>query len=910
MAFVSRFLAEPNCRFCPLHYYPKVPPEGELDASLALIGEGPGYNEERVRRPFIGPAGQMLDWLLRRLKERREDLWISNAACCMPHHVVIDEVEDLVKSVATTRKESVFEHCRTRLLKELAIVKPKVVIAAGAFAMESLTGAQKIMNRHGALFPVDLSWLAEHAHLGLEQFKKPGLPLPNLEPDNVTYVIPTLHPAHLIRGEVRKTQSVLYVMEKAFRIAREGPRDEGFFEVISPYSPGGARYNIDKLKVIVDRLIRLKKPIAIDFETTAADARHADMTIIGVGSNALKLGVAVSWLAWDRRRQIFVECWSPDEKQEIWELFARLWAARLEMWMWNMNFDITVGQRYWPKQFQGPFYDGIHLHWLVQPDTPHKLGWACLEVLDAPAWKPDFRDKEKAGASTDRDGAVYNAGDDLYTARVIPYLQKRVVERKNGHLVDRQRRVTDLARKAYYGGIPVNLDKLEVALGEYEVKRAKSLHKMRAALAPELQDLNEYMHSVRCRRARASATNRGVRYKEPKRVVVTDEDGDNPFSPTSPDQATWYLYNFLNLPVTRWTKGGKDGTNRKPAYSYKGVLNEMGHPLVKEFVDFSDYLDPLKRLREIRAAVDPTTGRMHPPWNTTGMAGTRWVSKPNCQNLYKDIKKLLEAEPGYVWVGADAAQLELRILACLAGIPKLLELFNKPPFNEDKEEWKKYDPAYDAHSLVATLVYGEGFTKASFEDKKKLRTLVKRVVYGMNYGAHPPKIQLTLLEDKNNTSALRAQLAGEEGLRRVEAIYNGFHAYIPEVRQWAASEVAKVRARGYQVIPPFSRRRYWPVMEVEEPKLRNTPIQLCAGDIFNDMVCSMDDEVERNGWSMDDAYMAIHLHDACYWHVRKELAKPMVKLINRHFDYWLAGPRGHVHIYGQAGIGPTAADVG
>jgi DNA polymerase-1 len=346
---------------------------------------------------------------------------------------------------------------------------------------------------------------------------------------------------------------------------------------------------------------------------------------------------------------------------------------------------------------------------------------------------------------------------------------------------------------------------------------------------------------------------------------------------------------------------------RKPSCSYKAVLDHLNTPLVQAYVDLSDITDPIRKYTEILEFIDPSTGRIHPSWSVCGQVGTRWRSSGvNVQNLYKEIKQSLVAEPGYVWVGADAAQIEQRILACFAGVTKLLALFNAPPVDEVAEPWKKLDPNYDAHSLVAGLVFGEVYLGASDKEKSGMRTLVKRVVYGMNYGAYPPKIQTSLLEDKDLPSLVRAKLTGEAGLRNVETIFNGFHAYLPQVQAWAVAEVARVRKSGLQIIPPLNRKRWWVVKDVEEPKIRNTPIQVSAGDIVNVAFLNMDDDIQAAGL---DACFIIHGHDACYWHVREEHAEAVRTIINKRFQLQLNANGNRVFIYGQARIGATAADV-
>ena len=74
------------CGRCPLHTRRQhaVPGEGPVNATIMLIGEGPGANEDRTGRPFVGRAGQLLEELLASIGLTREDVYIANVVKCRP----------------------------------------------------------------------------------------------------------------------------------------------------------------------------------------------------------------------------------------------------------------------------------------------------------------------------------------------------------------------------------------------------------------------------------------------------------------------------------------------------------------------------------------------------------------------------------------------------------------------------------------------------------------------------------------------------------------------------------------------------------------------------------------------------------------------------------------------------------
>jgi hypothetical protein len=75
-----------DCTRCPLHEGRSraVPGEGNPEAGLMLIGEGPGYHEDKQARPFVGASGKFLEQLLNDIGYRREDVFITNVVKCRP----------------------------------------------------------------------------------------------------------------------------------------------------------------------------------------------------------------------------------------------------------------------------------------------------------------------------------------------------------------------------------------------------------------------------------------------------------------------------------------------------------------------------------------------------------------------------------------------------------------------------------------------------------------------------------------------------------------------------------------------------------------------------------------------------------------------------------------------------------
>jgi uracil-DNA glycosylase len=128
--------AEASCRRCPLYKKATqvVPGEGRARAVLMLVGEQPGDSEDREGRPFVGPAGRMLDQALAAAGIERGDAFVTNAV----KHFKFEERGKRRLHKRPNAQE--IERCRWWLDLERRIVKPGMIVALGATAARSLLG--------------------------------------------------------------------------------------------------------------------------------------------------------------------------------------------------------------------------------------------------------------------------------------------------------------------------------------------------------------------------------------------------------------------------------------------------------------------------------------------------------------------------------------------------------------------------------------------------------------------------------------------------------------------------------------------------------------------------------------------------------------------------------------------------
>ena len=119
-----------HCQRCPLYRNATQTGfgEGPIDAALLLVGEQPGDQEDREGRPFVGPAGRILDLALEKAGLDRRSIYVTNAVKHFKH-----EQRGKRRLHKHPNRDEV-EKCRWWLDQELVLVKPRLVIALGALA--------------------------------------------------------------------------------------------------------------------------------------------------------------------------------------------------------------------------------------------------------------------------------------------------------------------------------------------------------------------------------------------------------------------------------------------------------------------------------------------------------------------------------------------------------------------------------------------------------------------------------------------------------------------------------------------------------------------------------------------------------------------------------------------------------
>lgn len=136
---------------------------GNRNADLMFIGEAPGHDEDLQGEPFVGRAGQLLTDIIKAMKLSREEVYIANVIKCRPPENRNPEPDEI-------------EQCRPFLERQIAQIRPKVIVTLGRFGLQALTQTQY------SISAVRGQWLD---YRGIR-------------------LMPTYHPAYLLRNPAAK----------------------------------------------------------------------------------------------------------------------------------------------------------------------------------------------------------------------------------------------------------------------------------------------------------------------------------------------------------------------------------------------------------------------------------------------------------------------------------------------------------------------------------------------------------------------------------------------------------------------------------------------------------------------------------------------------------------------------------
>jgi len=612
-----------------------------------------------------------------------------------------------------------------------------------------------------------------------------------------------------------------------------------------------------------------KPPLAVDVESTSLEYAKCRLHSIAIAEGAPN-HTAVAFPLIDLRLLPEVL------EQELLGLLRRILAdPQITKVFHNAAYDLAVLDRKGLPVY-GPIQDTMGLHHLVQPDIPHNLGFVGHTYLQVGPWKLEYKSNEGYGAQI-RDYwklLIYNAKDALYTAQLVPKLTEHIHQwGMTDELIFWQNSYAELARTMEHTGIPVNMAK----------RRAMGVEKLKLMLAlrKRIRDWLQWPEfSPRSRTHKIEALFGSKYSKEPWNLGLTP----TAVTKSLGDPATGYraiidhiehpfvaMFCILDEESKAYATCYQDDPDeeRRKIMEAGGSLADLGtfnivdrnnNPI--ESVDFGpediseDLMEVIKnRACGAYAAAIVGSGEhriLFTRWKPFDQKGIRFTSSPNVANQREEDRKFFEAPPGWIIVGSDKDNLELRLNAGASNCKKLIEVIQGviPPSSYG---CKKPDP----HTFAAVNIFGKDYwDRKDRKEQIKIRKVTKNVEFCGFYLGGPEKAWRTSRENKKVDMELRRMMT----LSLVQDIHKGlFHGVFAEIYRSHEEAIEFVKKHGYLEIPPFGRRRYSPVMPPPVTEFCNWRIQCRGAEIVSSELC-------KTQWELDkvfkgNANLIGHFHD-------------------------------------------------
>ena len=691
-----------RCDLCPLReWHAKmgswrpVPFEEHTGDHATVLGHFPGEMEVYHRRPLVGKAWErVLSPIFDDLGISRAEVSVGNVLMCQPP---LNDMQRLLGDVARANRKIKREN-EKRKAKGLSELPPKPtphqccrpgvvkkatqykhILTLGPDAYHTLTGERSsIYKTRGAL--IDRVLKPDRTFARLQEGVDPQQYAQQVGGKHLR-IVPTLQPA-----------SVLYGPEWAWVVHRDvqrwwrwmhGKLDWKPVQVITHPTPAQ----------VEAFLFDAERAKSIDVETTVAKGAEERnrLRTIGFGTPDRAMIIPIQSVRGDR---FFSQGWIDAPKQPwvqppYYDDHAAAQILRLVMRflqdkqyvkiVHNGYFDWGIFDFYFPGITVEPVFDTILGIRACASEIKRDLYTMGTLLTDVPDWKAANDERNIAvNPKSDMELWKYNGIDCGVTSRSYPKVFEWAQQRGQMKALALDHQVQPICRGMHRMGMLVDQEKRADLEGKVE-KRALE-HK-------------EAFYD----------------YAKVKISITSTQD------------IAWMLYDEWKLPVPALTDSGDPSTDDKSLAKliYDGLCdNEDQIEAIrslrkyrKEVKRLSTILRPLRPWNSYRKGGDITEdecagtgglaapdGRVYPNYNThTPATGRISSSRPNAQNFEKTLRQIIVPAPGRLFVGADYDQLELRLIAALAGVDSYLEVFRN---------------GGDPHAVTASLVYGETFRKA------------------------------------------------------------------------------------------------------------------------------------------------------------------------------------------------------
>lgn len=316
-----------------------VPGSGASTAKIAIVGEAPGSYEDAQLKPFVGPAGTVLENCLHAAGILRSECYLTNVIKVRPKNNIIDPFFSGTKGTFTAEGTPWVNELRDELNNHGA----NVIVACGAVAQAALTGTHKVMKYRGYLME----------SIGLMETRK---------------IIPTIHPAAALRGMYIYRHMIAADLKKA-------KLQSTFRELIRPDRQ--IIYNFQTVTEVLDWLKYYEDAQIVAFDI---EVLNYEISCISFASDS---NIAISIPLTDK--------WTEEDEVLIWRGIQRVLGNPDSIKVaQNVIFDVHFLLTRCGTVVRGTVHDTMIAHSIMYPELPKGLGFLVSVYGGAQAYYKDM----------------------------------------------------------------------------------------------------------------------------------------------------------------------------------------------------------------------------------------------------------------------------------------------------------------------------------------------------------------------------------------------------------------------------------------------------------------------------------------------------------------------------------------
>ncbi len=819
-----------NCIDCPLQDKKKVFATGYAKSGIAIYGEAPGADEDRIGESFVGAAGRFLNWGLGQAGIFRDNCVLSNTILCRPP----------LNDIGSFEAESAQTLCKDGFKLELEYLKDhgiKVIIALGKTAKDYFNIGGTITDVRGSIYKYQ-----------------------------DIYVVPTWHPSYLMRNQWKKdriTVSMKYVwvadLKKALDLAEnkiELPKED---------------FNIKTTYQDIENLLKSKgKLLALDVETTSLNADYGKIVVLGIGLSASK-AISIPLLA----QQTGLPYWPERTLKNIHKVLNELFSCSPLMFQ-NAAFDLKFLRK---CGFDIPWknieHDTMILHSYISPELPHNLGFITSLYGTTPFWKDTL--KTRKGSILEMPSYrlyTYNLRDVVALHQILPLMIKEAKELKVYKVYQNEgMKMLKPVMQMEAAGILLSRYKLDKwrknlikEIEELDINLRKLGNLPKSFNFNSDEDMRYFLFGINSakfkklidlpkKKSGSIIYNQLIELKEIKDKVKP-------------------IVNLSTYHGTRTRKTRKLAVNKEGLLSIQlflnnrlAVLDKLRTPKpeqIEAINKLQQFIGLLRRYSQLNKLISTFTqfatdneSRVHSHYSIIGTVTKRLSSSnPNLQQIPKkeiNARKVFVAPKESVFLSADYSNLEVRILAYITDDKVLIDAFKRGENIHDINTKMAFNltPEDTLWELARRAVKIFFFGGISYDGGD--RTIHQKVVLEV------PELNLTFAAYK-----------------QMKSNWLKMHPAYIKWKKKITQQVTKTRI----LRDAFGRVRvfYGDPKDIIKEGL-NFPIQGTASGVINQAMIKLDNEIDKLNL---DTKLIMQVHDQLVFEVPiKELIpfKPVVKKI-------------------------------